>query len=109
MQIDIRIIPFYEKTFEARFPRIYELLGKSSYKNLKKKELSLYELVEYIVSISRDAETPSGIKDKIRPFAEDLLSLKESAREHLLARMLNELDQVLYSIEDQFEDLEQAL
>jgi hypothetical protein len=109
MQIDIRIIPFYEKTFEARFPRIYELLGKTSHKDLIKRELSLYELVEYIVSISRDPETPSGIKDKIKPFAEDVLSLKESAREHLLARRLNELDQVLYSIEDHFEDFEQAL
>ena len=109
MQIDIRVIPFYEKSFEGRFPRISDLLKKNSYKNLFQRELSLYELVEYIVSLSRNPETPPGTREKVEPFVPKLLELKDRAREHLLGRRLNELDQVLYKIEDQFEDLEDAL
>ena len=109
MQIDIRIIPFYEKSFETRFPRISDLLKKTSFKNTSLRELSLYELVEYIVGLSRDQETPSGTREKVKPFSSRLLELKNTAREHLLARRLNELDKLLYKIEDQFEDLEDAL
>jgi hypothetical protein len=109
MQIDIRIIPFYEKSFETRFPRISDLLKQTSYEKSSERELSLYELVEYIVSLSRDGEVPLKIRQKVEPFVSKMLESKNTAREHLLARRLNELDQFLYEIEDQFEDLEDAL
>jgi hypothetical protein len=44
----------------------------------------------------------------LRPFLEKLIALKEVAREAFLARRLNDLDRLLYRMEDEFEDLENA-
>ena len=44
MQIDIRIIPFYEKRFEKRFPNIADLLRRMSHKDLVEREVSFYEM-----------------------------------------------------------------
>jgi hypothetical protein len=43
------------------------------------------------------------------PYISTLLTRKQTAREHLLARRLNEMDKVLYELEDDFEELEGAL
>jgi hypothetical protein len=109
MQIDIRVIPFYEKRFEKRFPNIAEMLRQVSYKEVVEREISFYEMADSLENIADSPHTPSDIRDKIGPYAEKIMGLKETAREHLLARRLNELDQVLYRMEDAFEDLEQAL
>ena len=109
MQIDIRIIPFYEKRFEKRFPNIAEMLRQVSYKEVVEKETSFYEMADSLEAIADSPDTPSGIRDKIGPYAEKIMGLKQIAREHLLSRRLNELDKVLYQMEDMFEDLEQAL
>ena len=109
MQIDIRIIPFYEKRFEKRFPNIVDLLRRMSYKDLVEREISFYEMADYMETITDNPETPSDVRDKLRPYAEKIMELKDIAREHLLARRLNELDQVLYQMEDQFVDLEEVL
>ncbi|MBW1902314.1 MAG: hypothetical protein JRJ20_11855, partial [Deltaproteobacteria bacterium] len=52
---------------------------------------------------------PSDVKESIGPFVQEMLSVKKMAREKLLSRDLNELDQLLYKIEDQFEELESRL
>ena len=109
MQIDIRIIPFYEKRFEKRFPNIAEMLRQVSYKEVAENEISFYEMADSLENIADSPETPSGIREEIGPYAEKIMGLKETARELLLARRLNELDKVLYQMEDMFEDLEQAL
>jgi hypothetical protein len=109
MQIDIRVIPFFEVPFEKRFPRLIELLRRLNYGEMLKKEPSFYELIDTMVTILDHPESPSELKDLIGPYVHKLTEQKEEAREHLLARRLDELDQVLYRIEDQFEDLEGAL
>jgi hypothetical protein len=109
MQIDIRIIPFYEGRFEKRFPRIADLLRQTSHKDLVEKEVSLYELTDYLETIAESPDTPSSIKEKLGPYVLKIMPLREVAREHLLARRLNELDRVLYLIEDAYEDLEDVL
>ena len=109
MQIDIRIIPFFEKPFEKIFPNIAELLQNSSYGEILKKGHSFYELVDTMVTIMEHPDTPKEVKEKIAPTVRKMYGLKETAREYLLARKLNDLDQVLYRIEDQFEDLEASL
>lgn len=109
MQIDIRVIPFYEKPFVERFPNIADLLKRMSYTAPQKKEVSFYALVDNMVSISHDPDVPSDVKEKIGPFVQEMARVKKMAREQLLSRKLNELDQLLYKIEDQFEDLESSL
>ena len=109
MQIDIRILPFYERRFVDRFPNIAELLQRADYSGPLKEEVSLYRLVDFLEGMSRDPKVNSALKEKIRPYVQRVLDLKSLARDHLLSRRLNELDQVLYRIEDQFEDLEESL
>ncbi len=110
MQIDIKVLPFYEKPFLKKFRNIADLFkGFSFYGNIQKNEISLYFLIDYLVSMSRDSEVPGEIKKRISPFIKELSRLKNMAREKLLARELNELDQILYKIEDQFEELEGSL
>ncbi len=109
MQIDIRVIPFFEVPFEKRFPHLVGLLRRLSYGEALKKEPSFYELIDTMATISQHPDTPSELKELISPYAAELEKLKEDAREHLLARRLDELDKILYRIEDQFEDLEGAL
>jgi len=109
MQIEIRVIPFYEKPFVERFPNIADLLKRMSYPDPQTKEISFYALVDNMVSMSRDPDVPSDVKESIGPFVQEMLSVKKMARERLLSRDLNELDQYLYKIEDQFEELESGL
>ena len=109
MQIDIRIIPFFEKPFEKIFPKIVELLQSSSYGEILKKSISFYDLVDTMVTIMEHPDTPKEIKENIAPSVRKMQQLKETAREYLLSRKLNDLDRVLYQIEDQFEDLEGSL
>jgi len=109
MQIDIRVIPFFEVPFEKRFPHLVELFGRLSYGEVLKKEPSFYELIDTMATISEHPDTPSKLKDTVTPYVDKLKNLKEQAREHLLARRLDDLDKILYRIEDQFEDLEGAL
>ncbi len=109
MQVDIRIISFYEKRFEKRFPNIANLLKRMSHKDLVEREISFYEMADYLETITDNPHTPSDVRDQLGPYAEKIMGLKEIAREHLLGRRLNELDQVLYQMEDQFADLEEVL
>ena len=109
MQVDIRVVPFFEVPFEKRFPHLVELFRRLSYGEVLKKEPSFYELIDTIATISEHPDTPSELRDLISPYAGRLEKVKDQAREHLLARRLDDLDQMLYRIEDQFEDLEGAL
>ncbi len=109
MQIDVRVIPFFEVPFEKRFPRLVELLRRLNYGEVLKREPSFYELIDTMVTILDHPESPSEVKVLIGPYVHRLSELKEDAREHLLGRRLDALDQALYRIEDQFEDLEGAL
>ena len=109
MQIDIRVIPFFEVPFEKRFPHLVDLLRRLSYQEILKKEISFYNLVDTFVVIAEHPDTPSVVREQMRPYVERMADLKEEARDHLLARRLDDLDQTLYRIEDQFEDLEGAL
>jgi len=109
MQVDIRLRPFYEKPLVKVFPKISKLMSGMDYKEPLEKGPSLYVIVDSLVSMSRDPMVPSDIKEKINPYITKMKALKETARELLLLRKLNELDQCLYQIEDQFLDLESSL
>jgi hypothetical protein len=109
MQIDIRLLPFYEKRFKTHFPKLAKFLQTLSYAEPVEKELSLYAVVDVLQRILRDPKTPQDSKSKVEPHVRKLLSLRDEARELLLGRRLNALDQVLYRIEDEFEDLEHRL
>jgi hypothetical protein len=106
MQIDIRLIPIFETGFAEHFPGIASLLKKGGYQKHIDNDESLYLLVDYLVDLIHDPDISSDIKKRIEPYVMKMSTLKAMAREKLLSRKLDELDQYLYQIEDQFEDLE---
>ena len=109
MQIDIRVVPFFEVPFEKRFPHLVDLLRRLSYQEILKKEPSFYDLVDTFVTISEHPDTPTDVREQMGPYVGKMEKLKDQARDHLLARRLDDLDKTLYRIEDQFEDLEGVL
>lgn len=109
MQIDIRLIPFYEKPFVELFPGTAGMLHQVGRPELAERDISLYDLIDDVADIHEDPNVVENIRSRLGVHVERLVSLKARAREHLLARRLNELDQVLYLIEDAFEDLEEVL
>jgi hypothetical protein len=109
MQIDIRLIPIYEKGFAEHFPGIASLLKEGGYQKHIDNDESLYLLIDCLVDITRAPDFSSEIKKRIAPYVTKMSALKEMAREELLPRRLKELDQCLYQIEDLFEDLEKNI
>ncbi len=109
MQIDIRLIPFYEKSFKRLFPKISKLLLKHEYVTPLEQDVSLYELVDIFMDMMHAQSITTEEKELLSPFVSRLEHLKEAAREELLSRRLNELDKSLYRIEDEFEKLEKNL
>ena len=109
MQIDVRLIPFFERPFRKAFPKLSKMLKQTSYLDSEKGEVSFYALVEYLERMSLDPGIPSEVKAGIRPHLKKMVLLRDEAREYLLARRLNELDRQLYRLEDLFEDLERSL
>ena len=109
MQIDIRLLPFFEKPFKVVFPKLAKVLRQMSYLESREAEVSLYALVAYLERVRLDPGVPSEVKNDILPHLKRMIPLRDRAREYLLARKLNELDRILYQLEDIFEDLERNL
>ncbi len=109
MQIDIRLIPFYEKPFDKAFPRTALLLREYGYTEPLERDVSLYDLVDTLADMMHAPGVPKELKARIGPRVAGLTSLKETARELLLSRRLNELDRALYELEDAFGELESSL
>jgi hypothetical protein len=108
MQIDVRLMPFYEKGFKGHFPKLAKAMESSGHLDSGGPEASLYSLVDVLRRMNLDPQVLPLVKERLGPFLEKLIALKEVAREALLARRLNELDHVLYRMEDEFEDMERA-
>lgn len=109
MQIDIRLIPFYEKPFKKLFPKLAALLREHGYTSPLEQDVSLYDLVDVLADMTYAPSVPRDVKDRIDPHVPVLQGLQETARDELLARRLDVLDATLYRLEDAFEDLERGL
>ena len=109
MQIDIRLISFYERGFKSHFPKLVKVLETCGYGDSVEQEISLYDLVDILPSLADNEDLPDSVEDTIKSFVRKLVPLKKAAREELLARRLNNLDQLLYTMEDDFEAMEKAL
>jgi hypothetical protein len=106
MQIDIRLFPAYgEGGLKKAFPDLFKLLSDSGYYLVIEKEPSLYEMVEVMIRIRNDPHVREDSKQPIIRILDELIKVRDLARESLLARRLNELDRFLYRLEDLFGEL----
>ena len=109
MQIDIKIVPFYKGGFSKCFPRIFEFCKKVGYGAYVVKDKTLYELVDILESMVKNDSVPEDYRKEFQPYYQKAMDIKKEAREMLLSRKLNELDSLLYRLEDLFEDLDREI
>lgn len=108
MEIEIKLVPAYGSGgLTGRFPNLVKLLKNHGYDRVVEKEPSLYELVDVLTRIRNDPAIDQSAKRAILNMHDSIQKVRDEAREHLLGRRLNELDQSLYRLEDLFNDLEQ--
>ena len=106
MQIDIRLLPAYgHGGLKEAFPNLYKLLSDSGYDRVIENEPSLYEMVEVMIRIKNDPHVRAESKKPVIQRLDELIKVRDLAREALLARRLNDLDRFLYRLEDLFGDL----
>ena len=106
MQIDVRLLPVYgDGGLKNAFPYLFKLLSDSGYDLVIEKEPSLYEMVEVMIRIKNDPHVREDSKKPMIRKLNELIKVRDQARESLLGRRLNELDRLLYRLEDLFGDL----
>ncbi|SMC21537.1 hypothetical protein SAMN02746041_01205 [Desulfacinum hydrothermale DSM 13146] len=110
MQIDIRLLPAYGSGGLAKaFPRCAAMFRDVGKERVPEESPTLYHLVDELVRLMQDPAVPDRWKRPLGRHLDRLKQCRDEAREHLLGRRLNELDQSLYGLEDAFEDLERDL
>ncbi|MCE5244056.1 MAG: hypothetical protein ABFD98_13320 [Syntrophobacteraceae bacterium] len=110
MEIEIRLKAIYGTGgMKAAFPGIARFLESYRYHRVLDEEPSLYYLVDVLTRLKNDPGVPEHAKRPIARMEPAIMSLRNEAREALLSRRLNDLDKLLYRLEDLFEDLDREL
>ncbi len=110
MEITIKLIPIYGSGgLAGRLPNLARRLKEFGYEKVLREEPSVYELVDVLIRLSNDPAVLATVKRPIARMLDEITEVRNLARNQLLARRLNELDQTLYRLEDLFEDLEREL
>lgn len=106
-EIEIKLLPIYGSSgFAGRFPRLTSFLKEWGYERVVDEAPNLYHFVEVLTRLRNDPSIPDIAKKPLLLLHDKIQTVRDEAREHLLARQLNELDQDLYRLEDLYEDLE---
>ncbi len=110
IQIDISLKAVYgSQGLRSSFPNLYKFLDTYGYTVVLKEEPDLYHLVDVVVRTRNDPAIPDNAKRPIVAMEKQLVKVRDVARELLLSNRLNELDTMLYRLEDLFADLEKDL
>ncbi len=110
MQIDVRLLPAYGAGgLKGAVPNIYKMLADYGYDLVIEKAPSIYDMVEVMIRVNNDPHVSGDAKRQVVKKLSDLIKTRDKAREALLARRLNELDQLLYDLENLFGELDENL
>lgn len=110
MHIEIRLIPVYDQGgFAKQYPGCSALLRDVGKKRLVDEPLTLYHLVDELARMARDPNVSPLWKKVLDKHLPQVVGCRDKAREALLARELRDLDQLLYRLEDLFQDLDKDL
>ena len=105
-QIEVRLLPSYgEGGLRKAFPDLYRLLDEGGYNLVIEREPSLYEMVEVMIRMNNDPHVRRESKKRIAEKLDEMKKVRDQARELLLAGRINELDGLLYRLEDLFTEL----
>jgi hypothetical protein len=110
IEISVKLRPAYGTGgLSAVFPKLSKFLKDYGYSSVLEDEPSLYQLVDALVMVRKDPAIAEQAKSAVVRMESQMTKVRDEARELLLSRKLNELDSVLYRLEDLFKDLEKEL
>jgi hypothetical protein len=107
MQLTVTVRPYYSKDLEGTYPKLERHLRRLD-AELVKRDPSLYELVGQLDQLLFRAEG-TQLREVLLRHSEKLRNLHKSIRENIADWKLAQADQLLYSIEDIFEEIEAEL
>ncbi|MBW1896849.1 MAG: hypothetical protein JRI47_07300 [Deltaproteobacteria bacterium] len=108
MQMRVRIDPFYKKGFEGAYPRISRGLAYMD-EDWSKKERSLFEIAGQLDQLLYQLEADPPVREIVLKHKSALHGLYESIEEKIADWHLAEADQLLYKMEDIFDEIEREL
>lgn len=110
MEIEIRLVPAYERGgFGRLYPGCAALFRDVGKKHLVDDPPTLYHLVDELARTARDPKVSKEWKKVLEKHVPALVHCRDTAREALLTRELRDLDQLLYRLEDLFQELDKDL
>ncbi|MFZ3044450.1 MAG: hypothetical protein WA151_00930 [Desulfatirhabdiaceae bacterium] len=104
MQLTVTVRPYYQKNLEATYPKLTYYL-KYLDSNLVDRNPSLYELVGQLDQLLHRLEgTP--LREILLRYSEKLRNLHKNIQDNIADWKLAEVDKLLYSMEDIFDEIE---
>jgi len=108
MQLTVRIRPYYKKGFNKAYPRVASHFGYLD-KSLVDKDPSLFEIVGGLDKLLYQLEGDPPFRELLLKHRSALHKLYQGIEEHIADWHLAKADQLLYQIEDIFDEIEAEL
>ncbi len=108
MQLTVRIRPYYKKSFAAAYPRVAKRLDYLD-RQWVAEDPSLFEIVGRLDKLLYQLEGDPPFRELLLQHRPALHSLYEEIEEQIADWHLSKADQLLYKIEDIFEDMDKEL
>jgi len=108
MQLQVQIRPYYKNDFKKIYPRIargLEYLGEE----WVEKDYSLFQLVGKLDQLLYQLEADPPVREIVLKRKSKLHQLYERIEENIADWHLSEADQLLYQMEDVFDEIEREL
>lgn len=107
MQLTVTVLPYYQGDLEGTYPKLARYLGRLD-PGLANRSPSLYELVGQLDALLYRLEG-TKLREVLLRHREKLLDLHKIAQENIAEWNLARADQLLYSMEDTFSEIELEL
>jgi hypothetical protein len=108
MQMKVRIVPYYAKSFSRAYPNIAKKLGRVDGPWVEAGP-SLFEIVARLDKLLYKLEGDPPFIEILSHWKKSLRELYETVEENIADRHLAKADQALYKIEDIFDEIEREL
>jgi hypothetical protein len=108
MQLTVDVRPFYTKGFKSAYPKLAGALMHAKSIN-EYDDPALYDLVAKWDNLLYDLDGNPNVKQILLKHKGRLKALYTEIEGHIADRKLSEADNVLYKLEDVFEDIEYDL
>ena len=108
MQLTVRVRPYYKKGFKEAYPRVARRLGYLDEAWMEEGP-SLYEIIQRLDKLLYQLEGDPPFREILLQHRGPLHKLCEDIEDQIADWHLAQADQLLYKVEDMFEEIEREL